>query len=144
MTTMLHAAETTKEEIEQVQALATRLGSSHVSATLMQLISAVERGVDVAVLAIDEELSPNEVAKILKVSRPYVVKLMDRDILSYRMVGTHRRVAMSDLLDYVERRERANARVSDLAANRQQTIAGIMNQAAVITPEDVAELASLS
>lgn len=82
-------------------------------------------------------------AEILKVSRPYVVKLMNRGILAFRTVGAHRRVAMADLLDYIERHERANANLSAIIANREGSIASAMDEEAALTDEDLAELKSL-
>lgn len=143
MTTVLHAATVTREAVQQVHSLADQLGDSPLSAALLHLVDAVERGVDVALFDADRELSPNEVAEILRVSRPYVVKLMERNILAFRMVGTHRRVAMADLMDYIQRHERANAHMSSVVANRAQSIAESMDEAAVLTDEDLAELASL-
>ncbi len=143
MPTVLHATAVDRGDVEMVRSLADRLGDTALSAALTQLVSAVERGVDVALLDADKELTPNEVADILKVSRPYAVKLMDRGILAFRMVGSHRRVAMADLVDYITRHERANAHISSVLANREAAISEAMDEAAVLTDEDLAELASL-
>ncbi|MBE6477648.1 MAG: DNA-binding protein [Propionibacteriaceae bacterium] len=143
MPTVLHATAVDRGDVEMVRSLADRLGDTALSAVLTQLVSAVERGVDVALLDADKELTPNEVADILKVSRPYAVKLMDRGILAFRMVGSHRRVAMADLVDYITRHERANAHISSVLANREAAISEAMDEAAVLTDEDLAELASL-
>jgi excisionase family DNA binding protein len=49
-----------------------------------------------------EELSPSEAAAMLGVSRPQVRKLMDKGFIPFRMVGSHHRIAMDDLVRYLE------------------------------------------
>lgn len=67
-----------------------------------QLIGAVldhlVKGERVAVLAEDQELSPNDAAAILGVSRPLVVHRMDVGDLPFRYVGKHRRAKLKDVL----------------------------------------------
>ncbi|WP_346016208.1 hypothetical protein [Bradyrhizobium sp. C-145] len=53
---------------------------------------------DRAVLAEDQELSPNDVADILGISRPLVVHRMDIGDLPFRYVGKHRRTKLKDAL----------------------------------------------
>ncbi len=56
------------------------------------------QGERVAVLAEDQELSPNDAAEILGVSRPLVVHRMDVGDLPFRYVGKHRRTKLRDVL----------------------------------------------
>ncbi len=46
----------------------------------------------------DQELSPNDAANILGVSRPLVVHRMDVGDLPFRYVGKHRRATLRDVL----------------------------------------------
>ena len=46
------------------------------------------------------EVSPEDAAKMLGMSRPFVRKLMDKGDLPFRMVGSHHRIAVSDLETY--------------------------------------------
>lgn len=55
-------------------------------------------GERVAVLAEDQELSPNDAAAILGISRPLVVHRMDVGDLPFRFVGKHRRATLKDVL----------------------------------------------
>jgi hypothetical protein len=52
----------------------------------------------VAVLAEDQELSPNDAAEILGISRPLVVHRMGIGDLPFRYVGKHRRTKLKDVL----------------------------------------------
>jgi excisionase family DNA binding protein len=49
-----------------------------------------------------QELSTVEAANFLNVSRPFVIKEIEAGRLVNRMVGTHRRIRFSDLMDYAE------------------------------------------
>jgi hypothetical protein len=56
------------------------------------------QGERVAVLTEDQELSPNDVASILGVSRPLVVHRREVGELPFRYVGKHRRAKLKDVL----------------------------------------------
>ncbi|WP_063627813.1 hypothetical protein [Bradyrhizobium sp. WSM3983] len=56
------------------------------------------QGERVAILAEDQELSPNDAADILGISRPLVVHRMDVSDLPFRYVGKHRRAKLKDVL----------------------------------------------
>lgn len=47
-----------------------------------------------------QELSTVEAANFLNVSRPFLIKEIESGRLVHRMVGTHRRIRFSDLIDY--------------------------------------------
>lgn len=49
-----------------------------------------------------QELSTVEAANFLNVSRPFLIKEIEAGRLTHRMVGTHRRIRFSDLVDYAK------------------------------------------
>jgi excisionase family DNA binding protein len=58
---------------------------------------------EVAVLAEVSEISPEDAASILGISRPLVRRRMDAGILPFRRVGAHRRLRLIDVLDLSRR-----------------------------------------
>jgi excisionase family DNA binding protein len=67
-------------------------------ALIETMLASLSRGERVAVLSEDAEVTPNEAAAILGVSRPLVVHRMDIGDLPFRYVGKHRRARLADVL----------------------------------------------
>ena len=54
----------------------------------------------IQILPHDMELTTVQAAEFLQVSRPYLIKLIEEGQLTCRMVGTHRRIKLIDLINY--------------------------------------------
>jgi len=67
-----------------------------------QLLAEASRGA-VAIVAMEDMLSPEEAASLLRVSRPFVMKLIQAGALPSRKVGSHYRVMAGDVLAHRER-----------------------------------------
>jgi excisionase family DNA binding protein len=82
-----------------------------VAEALTEMLTAAADGERVLVLRAPENLTTEQAAAVLGVSRPTVVRLVDTGKLQARMVGTHRRLALADVLAYREAsaRRRRNA-----------------------------------
>ena len=144
MSTTLTADKVSADELAQTEEFARGLPQGSPLAIMLEgLLDAVRRGADVTLLASDKELTPNQAAQLLRVSRPHLVKIMDRGLLAYRLVGSNRRIAMADLLDYIERHERANAHVNQLLGTRAHAQVHAMDEVAPLTNEDLAALDTL-
>ena len=75
----------------------------------------------VSVIPIHHELTTYEAADLLNVSRGYVLKLLNEKKLTYKMVGTHRRIRLEELLAYKDTmRSESERAMSDLAAASQE------------------------
>ena len=105
---------------------------------LEHVIMAVQSGQDIT----DKDLTPNQVATLLQVSRPHVYKLMDTGLLRFHQVGKDRRVHTTEVIDYIDRRERASAQMAEDLASRQSDLNAAMDAAAPLSNDDIAELRS--
>ena len=75
----------------------------------------------VAIVPLDHELTPNQAADILNVSRGSVLRLIDKGDLTARMVGSHRRIRLEDLIAYKAKADAEHERaMTDLAALGQE------------------------
>jgi excisionase family DNA binding protein len=70
-----------------------------------QALSKVAAGKKVVIVEEDDEVSPEKAAEFLHVSRPFLVKQLDAGEIPFHMVGTHRRILMSDIIEYKRKRK---------------------------------------
>lgn len=88
---------------------------------LIELLAATAAGDEVTVVRSPREVTTQQAAKLLNVSRPTVVKLIDDGVLPSRKVGSHRRVPLAELLIFrqemiTQRRAVLDQMVSDAEA----------------------------
>ncbi|RMQ46551.1 Excisionase [Pseudomonas cichorii] len=88
---------------------------------LGEILSELALGNAVKVVPIHAELTTQEGADMLNVSRPHLVKLLDEGALPHTKTGRHRRIKFADLMAYKEQRDQASrAAMDDLAAQAQE------------------------
>lgn len=137
----LEASAVAAEDLQQVEQLAQDLPQGSAVAVMLQnIVDAAQRGVDVSIFTSERELTPNEAADLLRVSRAHLTKLMDRQIIEFHRVGTHRRLKMSSLMDYVDRQERARAFVAHAVGTANHDRVAVMDEAAEFSAEELKEL----
>ena len=67
---------------------------------LLDILTEMSKGNAITVMPIHAELSTQETAEFLNVSRPHLVDMLEQGKIPFRKVGAHRRVMAKDVIDY--------------------------------------------
>ena len=87
---------------------------------LVDILSELADGNAVKVVPVHAELTTQEAADLINVSRPHLVKLLETGELPYHKTGKHRRVRFDELMKYKSERDDASERaMSELAKQAQ-------------------------
>lgn len=92
----------------------------HVLQILLDVLSEMSQGNAVSVIPYHQELSTQEAANLLNVSRPYLVGLLEEGAIPFRKVGAHRRVRLRDVLHYKEETDHGRREALDELARISQ------------------------
>jgi len=106
--------ESQQREVVELPTFALRL--------LGEILSELALGNAVKVVPIHAELTTQEGADMLNVSRPHLVKLLDNGVLPHTKTGRHRRIKFTDLMAYKEQRDRTSRNAMDELAAQAQAL----------------------
>lgn len=79
---------------------------------LARILTAMAAGDSLALTPIQRELTTQQAADLLNVSRPFLVQLLETGKIPFHKVGTHRRIAYEDVIHYKE----------EIKASRRKTL----------------------
>ncbi len=102
-----------KEETLRIPASAVKM--------LVRILEEMARGNAVTLIPVHAELTTQEAADMLNISRPSLIQLLDEGKIEYRKVGTHRRVRFEALMSYKRAADAGRrAALAELAAYDQE------------------------
>ena len=88
---------------------------------IAQVLGAMGERRPITIVPTKHELTTVEAANYLNVSRPFIIKEIESGKLRHRMVGTHRRIAYEDLVEYKRSMQRRQEEaLQQLADNAQE------------------------
>jgi excisionase family DNA binding protein len=86
---------------------------------LLQVLGYLRQGKGVSVVPVRQELTTQQAANLLGVSRPFLIDVLNRGEIPFHKTGTHRRIYRKDIADYQTKRD----------ANRNRILAEIARRA---------------
>ncbi|MFD8590169.1 helix-turn-helix domain-containing protein [Streptomyces sp. NPDC059637] len=89
---------------------------------LAQAVDAMRAGRAITVASLSQRLTTQEAAELLGISRPTLVKLLEKGEIPFEQPGHHRRVRLDDLLAYQTRRRTERERALDELVRRSEEL----------------------
>lgn len=89
---------------------------------LHEIVHHLAGGRAVSIVPVRKELTTQQAANLLNVSRPHLIALLERGVMPYTRPGKHRRLKLSDVLAYKRRREVEEGAALDELARLSQDL----------------------
>ncbi|AMP36194.1 MULTISPECIES: helix-turn-helix domain-containing protein [Ralstonia solanacearum species complex] len=89
---------------------------------LQDVLDQIEKGCAVSVVPVHAELTTQEAAQMLGVSRPFFVQMLEKGDIPFHKIGTHRRVRYRDVIDYKKRLDTQRREALEALAEQAQAL----------------------
>ncbi len=86
----------------------------------VDILNQMAQGHAVSLVPVRAELTTQQAANILNVSRPYLVKLLESGKIKFHKTGRHRRIRLEDLMEYVRQMDEDSRKAADELATQAQ------------------------
>ena len=100
---------------------------------LLQILEGMQEGNAISIVPVMQDLTTQQAAGMLGVSRPFFVKLLESGKLPHHLTGTHRRVYLKDLMAYKQHRDQERHEALNRMAQEAEE-AGLYDK--VLLPEE--------
>ncbi|MBD3618503.1 MAG: helix-turn-helix domain-containing protein [Chromatiales bacterium] len=91
-------------------------------ALLRDILTEMAQGNAVTLVPRHAELTTQEAANLLNVSRPHLIKLLEEGQIPFTRTGTHRRIRYEDLIAYKAERDRQSKEAMEELARQAQEL----------------------
>lgn len=122
-----------------------------ISASLIEAIaeyvSLIPKSKQIGIFTDDPEVTPEQAAELLGMSRPTVVQRIRQGDIKARMVGAHHRILMSEVLAFLSREDEQKAVIADRLVREDSVrfaVASTVMEGGTVSPETEALLESWS
>lgn len=89
---------------------------------LSTIIQNMAEGKTISIVPSNSELSTQQAAEMLNVSRPHLIKLLEKKKIPFKKVGTHRRILLQDILYYKEQQSKVREDQLEFLAKQAQDL----------------------
>lgn len=88
----------------------------------LEILTQMAEGNAITLIPIHAELTTQEAANLLNVSRPFLIKLLEEGRIPFHKTGTHRRIRFVDLLHFKEQSDKISQKALDELVEQAQEL----------------------
>ena len=89
---------------------------------LFDILDIMAQGKSFTLIPSDSEISTQQAADMLNVSRPHLVKLLEEGIIPFKKVGSHRRIELKNLIEYQQKSDENRVKKLDFLTKQAQDL----------------------